>query len=313
MSFEKAFMEDSESDTSQSTVEDFIKHDLLLLDVNIKQNIPKIVIQPRTPIVESDWWDVVYPSLPERAYKQIYRIKKSTMDTLIHSLWPHSYYKSFNEFQKAVCITMNYSATHARQFDLQFNYNCATKYVNKHIKHVVELITTYLLPDVVRWPDINERRDIASQIYRDYKIPYCIGTMDGSYIKCLGYGETPMDYTCRKMDFAFNVVLICDNTLLIRDYNTNNVGALGDRDVFESLLFYQNLRKNFQMHEDDINNNLGLSTYFMLSDKGLQLSNYVIVPYDLKGKKVLSTQQKRFNHYICNFRQMSEACNATTV
>lgn len=69
----------------------------------------------------------------------------------------------------------------------------------------------------------------------------CIGLLDGTYIYCKGYGPTPMDYTYRKIDFAFNVVLFMDHHLMIRNFISNIVGAKGDEDIVNQSTFKQEM------------------------------------------------------------------------
>ena len=64
---------------------------------------------------------------------------------------------------------------------------------------------------------------------------------------------------------------------------------------------------NFSIDQNssDNENTLGLSSYFIVADKGLANSNFVITPFDERGR-LLSSQQHSFNYYLSKFRVRAE-------
>ena len=55
----------------------------------------------------------------------------------------------------------------------------------------------------------------------------------------------------------------------------------------------------------DIENDVGLETYFIVADKGLKNSNFIITPFDERGR-LLSHQQHSFNYYLSRYRVRAE-------
>ena len=302
-------MQNNSSSDSESSLE--VAYDLLnvamLEGVEIKSIVPKVVNIPKQTIPKSNFWTHVYPLLPERAYKRLFRMKRSTIDNLTEFLFRYSSSDNFNQFRKRVCICCNYFATHERMFDLQFKYNCAVGFVSESIKIISILIDDYLLPQVVKWPDLDEKQVLQREINSLFQIPMCIGMMDGTYIYCKGYGPTPMDYTCRKSDFALNVVLFMDHKLRIRHYISNNLGSEGDEDILAKSSFNDKIFELFNVDPTsaDSRNALGLETYFIVADKGLKNTNFIITPFDERGR-LLSHQQHSFNYYLSRYRVRAE-------
>ena len=69
----------------------------------------------------------------------------------------------------------------------------------------------------VTWPDAQERREIASDIKREYGVPNCVSIMDGTLLpfefKPSLYGE---DYHTRKSNYALNAMILCDHNARVR-------------------------------------------------------------------------------------------------
>ena len=64
---------------------------------------------------------------------------------------------------------------------------------------------------------------------------------------------------------------------------------------------------NFKANSDASRNSIGLKTYYLVADKGLPNSNYIITPYSEEGL-ILTTQQRSFNYFISQYRVVAEIC-----
>ncbi len=305
----------SDSDDSTSTISDLIDS-IFMLNQDFREIVPRIVVQDREKIPKSNFWQAIYPNLQPRAFKKIYRMSRETVDNLAIDLYSLLEVEAtiledkkygYEEFKKAVCVALNYLTIHERQYDLGIKYNCSVGYVNMYIRHVTKLLTDQLLNQVVYWPDEIERPALSDCINSKYKLPMCLGCLDGTYIYCKGYGDTPADYTCRKFDFAFNVVLFNDQRLLIRYFISNNVGAKSDDQIVSESEFMHTAydRFKFGLMDRNIDNPINLSTYYIIADKGLRNSNYIMTPYSEAGRN-LSKQQKMFNYWLTRFRSTAE-------
>ena len=136
-------------------------------------------------------------------------------------------------FEKKMCICLDYFATHARMYDLQFRYDCAVGFVSQAVTEIAILFDLYLVPKVISWPDEEEGSLLAMKVNQSFDILLCIGMIDGTYIYCKGYGPTRMDYTCRKCDCAINLVLFMHHELRILHFISNNLGSEGDEDILD--------------------------------------------------------------------------------
>ena len=222
-------------------------------------------------------------------------------------LYPNSDFKDYERCLRATCCTVDYLATNAKKYDLQFRYGYSIGYINSFIKKTIQLILQFILPDAAKWPNADARHQLSEEIKGHYQLPLCIGAVDGTYVFCKGMGNTPLDYTCRKSDFCFNLVLFMNYKLQIIHYISNNVGAIGDQTIFRSSPLIRNSFDNFALNNDDRTNALGLRSYYIVADKGIQNGSSIITPYDERFR-VLSAQQKGFNYWICKFKVLSEIC-----
>ena len=65
----------------------------------------------------------------------------------------------------------------------------------------------------VRWPDINERKEIAARIYAKYNIPNCIAVADGTLLPLMTAPQTDdaPAYHGRKFLYSMSVMIVNDD------------------------------------------------------------------------------------------------------
>lgn len=86
----------------------------------------------------------------------------------------------------------------------------------------------------ISWPDVRERRIIASQIGRDSPFPDCVGFVDGTAIQ-LAYTpgvEDRVDYFCYKGFYALQLMAVCDHKKMIRNILLGFPGSANDSRVY---------------------------------------------------------------------------------
>ena len=166
MNFES---DENEDLSSNDSIINIVKA-IILPSIDFKSICPRITINEIQPIPKSNWWSECWPRLLQRSFKRIYRMSRETILALVQFLLPFTIYTE-EKLLKAVCVCVNYLATHERMYDLMFKYDMALGAISESITFVTELLVVYLVPEVVQWPSTDEREIIQQEILNKYKIP----------------------------------------------------------------------------------------------------------------------------------------------
>ena len=83
---------------------------------------------------------------------------------------------------------------------------------------------------VVCWPDVNEREEIARRIQNKYQIPNCIAVADGTLLPLMNEPQTmdAPDYHGRKFPYSLSVMIVNDDQKFIRYYLSGFPGCAHD-------------------------------------------------------------------------------------
>ena len=223
------------SDSFLSSTEDLMKWLLFDLEEDkvIVQSKPRTMRKERQHINKSNYWTHVFPNLPHNIFVKKYRRSKDSFLNLTDKYYEFSGYKSMDTWLKCLAIGIEYLSTRARICDLMLAYNCAQGLAHYYINKCIEIIVNHALPDVCKWPEENERKEIAIRFTQKYNLPMCAGAIDGTLIRIKGYEPTKAKLTTRKSHYSFNLLLVCDDNALVRYYVNGAAGSFSDESIFK--------------------------------------------------------------------------------
>lgn len=262
---------------------------------------PKIVMKPKQAITKSNYWYEVFPVLTDSAFKGRYRRSRESFMALASELYKPEYYPSEDQWLKTFAITVDYLCTGCRIQDLVILYDVSQGKAHQDINACLDFIIGNWLPVVRTWPTETERGQLAALNWKRYKMPMCVGAIDGTLVKIKGFQPNRQELNSRKNHFAFNVLLICDFYGSIRYYVCDAPGSMADVSVYEETQLYNNINEYL------CNSNRPTHPYYLISDKGIPNSDYIVTPFPDNGK--LTTQQLKFNHYLQSARSIIERVN----
>ena len=299
--FQGSNMDTDDSSSTCSTIDGYIL-DNLLNDVEFESIQDKIRSpKNKTEVKKSNFWSDVYPSLSDIFYKQRYRISRNSMDYLIENYFDLSSIKSFENWRIGVVATMDYLASKCRIMDLVLRYGLAQGLMFKLTECVINVFGSKLLSDYCNWPNEQERRVNASLFKQKFKLPLCIGAIDGTLININGMGLGKADLTSRKSSYALNLLLVCDYYGSIIYYVNGAAASLGDSVLYDASLLAIQKEERFYNAVNPLDN------YYLISDKGIPCDNYIVTPY--QDDNHLSVQKHRFNYFVQRARAIIERLN----
>lgn len=82
--------------------------------------------------------------------------------------------------------------------------------LHKCFERVIQALVE-IAPEIIKWPNSNERQVIKDDFFKWGKIPGVVGAIDGTYIPIKAPQENPEVYINRKCFHAITMQAICDH------------------------------------------------------------------------------------------------------
>ncbi|KAL1487935.1 hypothetical protein ABEB36_015318 [Hypothenemus hampei] len=170
-------------------------------------------------------------------------------------------------------------------------FNISKSSVERIITKVAVFLSN-LSPEVIQWPDADEKRQIEEK-FRSNGFPNVIGAVDGSHIKIDKPEQDPDSYLNRKGYYSIQMQVVCDRNCKIRDVFMGHPGSVHDSRVFRNSPLLQTLPEK-------------CGQFFLLGDSGYPLQKNLLTPFKDRGN--LTDRQVNYNLQLSKNRYVIEHC-----
>lgn len=263
---------------------------------------------------EAQFWDV-YTGDTTDFYKD-FRMAKSTFNQIVKDCIPYLYDRPTTSLKSVrhrylrskvtIGTLIRYLATQSDQHTLAKEFGIRQPAISRRIDRAVRAVLSVYHFDgcakpKIRFPLEDGRRESAEWFFRKTKIPYILGSIDGSIIKISAPFSTnymPSEFFCgRKHTYSLNLMAICDHKkrFIFADCRwpgtTNDLGAVSRSRFLSNLLISRD-------------NLLFPRPWMILADGGFHKRSCFIAP-DFPGNNFLTNL---FNKYISRGRVIVENC-----
>lgn len=167
--------------------------------------------------------------------------------------------------------------------------------LHKCFERVIQALVE-IAPEIIKWPNSNERQVIKDDFFKWGKIPGVVGAIDGTYIPIKAPQENPEVYINRKCFHAITMQAICDHNRAFRDVFVGFPSSVGDLRIFRNSDIYRNISLNVEEHFG--------ANEFIIGDKAYPLLTWCIPPYIDRGN--LTRKETNFNNKHAKTRQVVE-------
>ncbi|ETI30452.1 hypothetical protein F443_22426 [Phytophthora nicotianae P1569] len=173
-------------------------------------------------------------------------------------------------------------------------FSIGTGTVTLYVQRTVDALVS-LRENVIAWPTDTKRRELSSRIKQRWKFPNCVGFVDGTLLplefKPRLFGE---DYFSRKMYYAVNCLVVCDDKGRILYLNAGWVGSAHDNRIWENSKLYVNRDRNFNNQE------------YLLGDSAYTPSAVMVPAFKRPPNEVMPSLQEWFNSHLAQARIKAE-------
>jgi hypothetical protein len=168
---------------------------------------------------------------------------------------------------------------------------------DEYRKRVMKAIRS-LREQAIRWPDAEEREEIAKRIQDDFGLPNCVMLLDGTLFPLAfePQREDAPDYSGRKFRYSLSTLIACDDRRFIRYYLAGWPGTAHDNRIFKSS-------KLFRCAPDFFANN-----EYMLGDSAFECKWFMVSACKSPRGAPMPPDHEYFNTIMAGPRVISEHC-----
>ena len=185
------------------------------------------------------------------------------------------------------------SISHLFGVGLSTVFNCVEDFCNA--------VVSVLLPQHINTPDAAKLIEIATFFRNHWRMPQCVGAIDGSHIPIIAPEEYPRDYFNRKGWHSIILQGVVDGKGLFWDVCVGYAGSVHDARVLRHSHLWElvNDGELFGKNKMAISGiNVG---HYLIGDPAYPLQNWLMKPFSDTGR--LSPEQHSFNY------RLSSACS----
>jgi hypothetical protein len=195
-----------------------------------------------------NYYEDVIPQQNLSTFKSHFRMTCTQFEVILNNIGHSQLFvkKSEEQFggrkqicpEKALLITLWTLATPDCYRSVGERFNVSKSSVYNTIRLVVQIILTELCPKFIKWPDQNEKAEIAIN-FNQYGLQNVLGVIDGCHIPIRRPSENGIDYFNRKKFYSLVLQAICTSDLLFIDCDVRWPGSVHDSRVLRTSNFYQ--------------------------------------------------------------------------
>ena len=243
------------------------------------------------------------PHLTEREFRRKYRMSRVNFAKLVGLLKNHPVFEAKNRTGIQMAPVSEQVMTFLHYIGGRMNTGSTTRDVFSigygthfvYCDRVAEALSS-LRKEVVYWPDIEERKLVASRMKAKFDFPSCVGMGDGTLFPLAFQPSTSdaPDYSGRKFKYSLTCFIVNDDQRRIRAYSAGWPGSVHDNRVFGNM----RVSKKHTEYFDE--------SQYILSDSALENSKYVVSAFKKPPAQEMPNDRERFNTKLAKARIYSE-------
>ncbi|KAJ8972589.1 hypothetical protein NQ314_000117, partial [Rhamnusium bicolor] len=174
-------------------------------------------------------------------------------------------------------------------------FNISKSSLHISFQRVVKSLNN-VAPQIIKWPNADDREEIQQQFYSSGQIPGCVGAIDGTYIPIKAPTKNPEVYINRKCFYGITLQAICDYNRKFIDIFCGYPSSVSDNRIFRNSDIFKNIIRDRARFFSE--------NQFIIGDKAYPLCMYCITPYIDRGN--LQAHHLHFNKRHAQTRQVIE-------
>ena len=200
---------------------------------------PAVWVEPQA----HQWWNIIVPQMTHRRFVSNFRVSRASFQYICRRLGPilersDTNYRLAIPVDKRVAISLYKLASNlcyrlvAEQFGVGITTACHC------LQDFCKAVIKVLLPDHIQTPDARKLAEMATFFNNKWRVPQCVGAIDGTHIPIVAPLQFPRDYHNRKSFHSIILQAVVDGKGLFWDVCVGYPGSVHDARVLKQSQFW---------------------------------------------------------------------------
>ncbi|XP_071345501.1 uncharacterized protein [Trachinotus anak] len=177
-------------------------------------------------------------------------------------------------------------------------FNCLQDFCNAVIK--------VLLPAHITCPDADKLVELATFFNNRWRVPQCVGAIDGSHLPIIAPEEHPRDYYNRKGWHSIILQAVVDGKGLFWDVCVGFPGSVHDARVLRQSHLWEIVNDGELLSQNKVSISGCDVGHYLIGDPAYPMQNWLMKPFLDTGR--LTPEQRTYNYRLSSARSVVEMC-----
>ncbi|CAK6977085.1 uncharacterized protein LOC127636332, partial [Scomber scombrus] len=255
------------------------------------------------------WWDTIVPDFTSVQFMQNFRVSRESFQYICSQMRHvmgkrNTNYRLCVPIQKRVAIAIWKLATggeyrtisHLFGVGLSTVFNCVQDFCNAVIK--------VLLPAHIIFPDAEKFVEMAAAFKSRWRVPQCVGAIDGSHIPIIAPEMYPRDYYNRKGWHSVVLQAVVDGRGLFWDVCVGFPGSVHDARVLKQSHLWDVIRDGEYLSQNKVTISGCDVGHYLIGDPAYPMQNWLMTPFSDTSR--LTPEQHTYNYRLSSARSVVE-------
>jgi hypothetical protein len=246
------------------------------------------------------WREFLFRRMPEQFFRQQVRMSRGAFDLVLEKIrgdpvFLNNSHRKQTDVRIQLALALNRLGTTGNGTSvlaMASKFGVAVGTVDNFTRRVITALVN-LKGRYLRFPDVDERREISQRIGLKYGFDGCVGFVDGTPINFVQRpGVDGGTYFNRKSRYAMNAQVVCDDRRVIRYVYTGWPGSVHDSRAWKASAVWNRPGIFFSRKQ------------YLMADTAYALSKWCLKPYTEPAASI--PRNARFNYLFAKARVVNE-------
>ncbi|XP_027011351.2 protein ANTAGONIST OF LIKE HETEROCHROMATIN PROTEIN 1 [Tachysurus fulvidraco] len=268
-----------------------------ILWLKARRRSPAIWAYPRS----EHWWQTIVPDFTPQQFLLNFRMAPETFE-YICSRVKHVMERRNTNFRlcvssrKRVAIAIWKLATGSEYRTISHLFGVGLSTVFNCVQEFCNAVITMLLPYHIRFPDADKLLEMSTFFNNRWRVPQCVGAIDGTHIPIIAPEDRPQDYYNRKGWHSVVLQAVVDGKGLLWDVCVGYPGSVHDARVLRQSHLWEVLSDGELLGQTKVTISGYDLGYYLIGDPAIPMQKWLMKPFSDTGR--LTPEQHTYNYRL---------------
>ncbi|XP_051987732.1 uncharacterized protein LOC127647504 [Xyrauchen texanus] len=255
------------------------------------------------------WWDTIVPDFTPLQFMQNFRVSSESFEYNCSQV-KHAIGRRNTNYRLCVPIRMRVAiaiwklATGGEYRTISHLFGVGLSTVFICVQEFCNTVIKVLLPIHIRFPDAEKLLEMATFFNNRWRVPQCVGAIDGSHIPIIAPEDYPRDYFSHKGWHSIVLQAVVDGKGFFWDVCVGYPGSVHDARVLRQSHLWEALSDGELLGQNKVSISGCDVGHYLIGDPAYPMQNWLMKPFSDTGR--LTPEQHTYNYRLSSARSVVE-------